>query len=61
MPQPRQKAHGQGVVEYAGALVTGAVIISAAIAVGPPAMQQVFTDIRSVIDVMFTSTVTGIQ
>lgn len=36
---------GQGVVEYAGALVVAAVIISAVVALAPDALDTMFTNV----------------
>lgn len=38
----RNAAHGQGVVEYAGALVVGTIIVGAVIVLGPYMTQETF-------------------
>lgn len=58
LQQKRAAAKGQGVIEYAGALVVGAVIVSAVIAVGPAGMQTVFTQIITAVQAFFTQSLT---
>jgi Flp pilus assembly pilin Flp len=36
---------GQGVIEYAGALVVAAVMVAAVLAIGPDGIKTLFTDI----------------
>jgi hypothetical protein len=50
-----QAFKGQGVIEYAGALVTAAAIIAVALVVGPPNMANVFSQLSTEIGTMFTS------
>jgi Flp pilus assembly pilin Flp len=56
-----KKAKGQGVVEYAGALVIGAVIVATALAAGPTAINGVFTTLTGNITTMFTTPLSNIQ
>ena len=56
MLKHRSKAHkGQGVIEYAGALVIAAVLVAAVINVGPDAIKQLFTNILTSVQSFFTS------
>ncbi len=50
-----KKAKGQGVIEYAGALVIAAVIVSLVLAAGPTGIQTVFTDILTAVSAFFTT------
>jgi Flp pilus assembly pilin Flp len=50
-----KKKKGQGVVEYAGALVIGAAVVAAALAVGPDMIKTIFTNIQTQISGMFTT------
>jgi hypothetical protein len=54
-PSVFKKRKGQGVVEYAGALVIGAVIVSAALAVGPTMVTNIFSQIQTAVSTMFTT------
>ncbi len=49
-----KKKKGQGVVEYAGALVIAALIVVAVIAVGPGALTTLFTSITGDIQALLT-------
>lgn len=46
---------GQGVIEYAGALVIAAVLVAAVIGVGPDAITNLFTQILTSVQSFFTS------
>lgn len=46
---------GQGVIEYAGALVIAAVLVAAVITVGPTQINTLFTSILSSVQSYFTS------
>jgi Flp pilus assembly pilin Flp len=50
-----QKAKGQGVVEYAGALVVAALVVAAVIGLGPTAISEAFTSIMTSITKTLTS------
>jgi hypothetical protein len=41
----QKKQKGQGVIEYAGALVIAAVLVAAVLAIGPDAIAQMFQDV----------------
>jgi hypothetical protein len=41
----RRAQRGQGVIEYAGALVVAAVMVAAVLAIGPTGIKSLFTDI----------------
>jgi len=45
---------GQGVIEYAGALVIAAVLVAAVLAVGPGQITTTFTSIMSQVNTFFT-------
>lgn len=47
-----KKSKGQGVIEYAGALVIAAVLVSVVLAVGPDAMEGLFTEIFDTVAAM---------
>jgi hypothetical protein len=50
----RQK--GQGVVEYAGALVIAAILVATVLSVGPSQMKSVYTTVFSNISNFFSGT-----
>jgi Flp pilus assembly pilin Flp len=45
---------GQGVIEYAGALVIAAVLVAAVLAIGPTGITNLFTDILDSVQSYFT-------
>ena len=51
----RKADKGQGVIEYAGALVIAAVLVAAVINVGPDAIKNLFTNILGKVQTYFTS------
>lgn len=51
----RKAQKGQGVIEYAGALVIAAVLVAAVIGVGPDALTNLFTQILTSVQSYFTS------
>jgi Flp pilus assembly pilin Flp len=51
----RKAKRGQGVIEYAGALVIAAVLVAAVINVGPDAITGLFTQILGKVQSFFTS------
>ena len=51
----KAKAQGQGVVEYAGALVVAALVVAAVIGLGPTAISSAFTSIMASITTTLTS------
>ncbi len=53
--KPRKAQKGQGVIEYAGALVIAAVMVAAVIAVGPGALKTMFTSIMTSVSSYFTA------
>ncbi|MEB3285970.1 MAG: hypothetical protein VKJ04_00550 [Vampirovibrionales bacterium] len=48
-----KKAKGQGVIEYAGALVIAAVLVAAVLSVGPAGIEQLFTNILTTVQTFF--------
>ena len=50
----RKKQKGQGVIEYAGALVIAAVLVAAVLAIGPTQISSLFTDILNSVQTYFT-------
>ena len=54
MKQMMKKSKGQGVIEYAGALVIAAVLVAAVLAVGPDGISTLFTDILTTVQEFFT-------
>jgi hypothetical protein len=48
------KSKGQGVIEYAGALVIAAVLVAAVLAIGPTGISNLFTDILNSVQSYFT-------
>ncbi len=50
---------GQGVIEYAGALVIAAVLVAAVLALGPNAMTGLFTQILDAVQSYFTGQLPG--
>jgi hypothetical protein len=53
------RAKGQGVIEYAGALVIAAVLVAAVLAVGPEGISTLFGDILSSVQSYFTGQLEG--
>jgi Flp pilus assembly pilin Flp len=49
----RKAQQGQGVIEYAGALVIAAVLVAAVINIGPDAISGLFTDILNSVKTSF--------
>lgn len=49
-----RKQKGQGVIEYAGALVIAAVLVAAVLAVGPTGITNLFTNILNSVQTFFT-------
>lgn len=45
---------GQGVIEYAGALVIAAVLVAAVLAIGPGQINDTFTSIMGKVNTYFT-------
>lgn len=52
---------GQGVVEYAGALVIAAAIVAAVLAVGPSGIGTLLSTITGAISTYFSGKVTGLK
>jgi hypothetical protein len=52
--QVMKATKGQGVIEYAGALVIAAVLVSATLAIGPTGITNLFTDIMNSVQSYFT-------
>jgi len=52
MKQMKQK--GQGVIEYAGALVIAAVLVAAVLTIGPTGISDLFTQILDSVQSFFT-------
>jgi hypothetical protein len=50
----KQAQKGQGVIEYAGALVIAAVLVAAVLAIGPTGITNLFTDIMNSVQSYFT-------
>ena len=48
-----KKQKGQGVIEYAGALVIAAVLVATVLAVGPDGIEALFTDILDSVSTFF--------
>ena len=48
-----KKQKGQGVIEYAGALVIAAVLVATVLAVGPDGIETLFTDIMTSVQTFF--------
>lgn len=46
---------GQGVIEYAGALVIAAVLVAAVLVIGPDGIKSLFTDILNSVQSYFKS------
>jgi Flp pilus assembly pilin Flp len=51
----RKHSKGQGVIEYAGALVIAAVLVAAVLAIGPTQISATFTSIMGKVNTYFTS------
>lgn len=49
-----KKVKGQGVIEYAGALVIAAVLVAAVLAIGPTGISNLFNDIMNSVQSYFT-------
>ena len=53
MKMMKKSKKGQGVIEYAGALVIAAVLVAAVLAVGPDGIETLFTDILTSVSGFF--------
>lgn len=54
-----RKTKGQGVVEYAGALVVAAVLVAGVLAAGPAGLGDIFNDILDTVQTYFKGQVPG--
>ena len=54
----KKKQKGQGVIEYAGALVIAAVLVATVLAVGPDGIETLFTDILDTVSTFFDTAMT---
>jgi hypothetical protein len=54
-----QKKKGQGVVEYAGALVVAALVVGAVVGTAPGALSGLFTGVTTSIQTYFTGLLPG--
>ena len=54
LPKKLTAQKGQGVIEYAGALVIAAVLVAAVLAVGPGQITTTFTSIMGKVNTYFT-------
>jgi Flp pilus assembly pilin Flp len=50
----RKATKGQGVIEYAGALVVAAVMVAAVLAIGPTGIKTLFTNILTSVQTYMT-------
>ena len=50
----RKAQKGQGVIEYAGALVIAAVMVAAVLAIGPDGIKTLFTNLLSSVQTYLT-------
>lgn len=50
----RKSTKGQGVIEYAGALVVAAVMVAAVLAIGPKGITTLFTNILNSVQTYMT-------
>lgn len=57
--QHQYSAKGQGVIEYAGALVIAAVLVAAVISIGPDGIGQLFGTIMTRVESFFTGALPG--
>ena len=55
-----KKQKGQGVIEYAGALVIAAVLVSAVLLAGPDAITTLFSSIMDAVESFFTGQLDGL-
>lgn len=55
MMNMKKAVKGQGVVEYAGALVVAAVIVGGIIALGPDGIANIFNSILTSVSAYFTA------
>jgi len=56
-----KKNKGQGVIEYAGALVIAAVLVAAVLAVGPDGIEGLFTAIMDTVEAFFQGELDGLS
>jgi len=54
MNKCRRVQKGQGVIEYAGALVVAAVLVAAVLAIGPTGINTLFTNILNSVQTYMT-------
>lgn len=55
MKKMLKKNKGQGVIEYAGALVIAAVLVATVLAIGPEGVQNLFNNILTKVNDFFTA------
>ncbi|WMU93223.1 hypothetical protein EMOOHJMP_00028 [Microcystis phage MaAM05] len=53
--QTRKAKKGQGVIEYAGALVIAAAIVAGVLLIGPQGLKDLFTTILDTVTANFTA------
>lgn len=54
-----KKSKGQGVIEYAGALVIAAVLVATVLAVGPQGIEDLFNNILDAVQTFFDDQLAG--
>lgn len=59
MPLLKKSAKGQGVVEYAGALVVAALVVAAVIGIGPDSIETMFDSLLTSISDSLTGEFSG--
>ena len=57
----RKQVKGQGVIEYAGALVIASALVATVLAVGPEGMSDLFENILAAANDVFTSNLSEIS
>ena len=55
-----KRSKGQGVIEYAGALVIAAVLVAAVLAVGPTGISDIFANILTAVSAYFDGQIAGL-
>jgi hypothetical protein len=57
----RKKRHGQGVIEYAGALILATVLVSGAIAIASPGFSSMFSNVLTQASTMLVNHINGLN
>ena len=57
----RKKQSGQGIIEYAGAIVAAATLVAVVLSAGPDGISQLFTNVLDSTQAMLNGHIAGIS